>query len=54
MPEEEVVTLEEAGVVAENIDTTTEEVVAETVSETVEDNNVDVATEVVETVEEVA
>jgi len=51
---EEIITPEEAGVVAENIDTTTEEVVAETVSETVIDENVAVSEEVVETVEEVA
>ena len=35
--EEEIITPEEAGVVAENVDTTTEEVVAEVVPETVEE-----------------
>ena len=52
--EEEIITPEEAGVVAENVDTTVEEVVSETTAEVLNDENVDVATEVVETVEEVA
>ena len=59
MQEEEIVTQEE--VVAENVDTTVEEVAEivgsvgeEVVPETVTDESLDVATEVVETVEEVA
>lgn len=61
--DQEIITPEEAGVVAEevvavNVDTTVEEVVAEVVPETtaevLNDENVAVAEEVVETVEEVA